>query len=144
MTKRTKPAELPERCDCGGRMIYAHSLGRIFSACDTCSPVIDMTAALKRIPSASEPARRGPKPDDGSNRQRSIRLVALRAKILSGSDPVSFPTSVRYHRTLEAAFVEGVRAGRIAEPGGVPISKYKQRNTRAAFTEGFARGQATR
>jgi hypothetical protein len=31
--------DLPERCECGGKMEYAFDFGRVFSCCDTCTPV---------------------------------------------------------------------------------------------------------
>lgn len=29
---------LPERCECGGRMLYEMEFGRIWSICDRCTP----------------------------------------------------------------------------------------------------------
>lgn len=31
---------LPEFCECGGKMIYDVSFGRVWSVCDTCTPVV--------------------------------------------------------------------------------------------------------
>jgi|HubBroStandDraft_6_1064221.scaffolds.fasta_scaffold484944_4 hypothetical protein len=30
---------LPKKCECGGNMEYAFDFGRVFSVCDTCTPV---------------------------------------------------------------------------------------------------------
>jgi len=35
--------ELPERCECGGKMLYSESLGQVFSCCDTCTPTVQIT-----------------------------------------------------------------------------------------------------
>jgi hypothetical protein len=44
---RPKGLRLPRRCECGGKMLYEFSLGRIFSCCDTCSPVVQMKLPRK-------------------------------------------------------------------------------------------------
>ena len=31
---------LPKHCECGGLMLYSASFGRVFSCCDTCTPVV--------------------------------------------------------------------------------------------------------
>ncbi len=31
---------LPTTCDCGGRMVYDRTHGRVWSHCDTCTPVV--------------------------------------------------------------------------------------------------------
>lgn len=31
---------LPKLCKCGGKMLYTRDHGRIFSCCDTCTPVV--------------------------------------------------------------------------------------------------------
>ncbi len=45
--------KLPKRCQCGGRMVYTHDFGRVFSYCASCTPVVKidcraLAAALKR------------------------------------------------------------------------------------------------
>ena len=37
-TKQSKP-RLPKRCECGGKMVYAFAFDRVWSDCETCSPV---------------------------------------------------------------------------------------------------------
>lgn len=34
------PQGFPTRCDCGGKLLYEVTLGRVFSCCDTCTPVV--------------------------------------------------------------------------------------------------------
>ena len=34
---------LPKHCECGGRMIYDYDFGRVWSVCDTCTPVVTVT-----------------------------------------------------------------------------------------------------
>lgn len=31
--------KLPEKCECGGTMLYSFSFDRVWSVCDTCTPV---------------------------------------------------------------------------------------------------------
>ncbi len=41
MSRRSNlPRGLPRRCECGGRMLYDFDFGRVWSACDTCTPVV--------------------------------------------------------------------------------------------------------
>lgn len=41
MTERErKRRQLPKHCECGGKMIYDVSFGRMWSCCDTCTPVV--------------------------------------------------------------------------------------------------------
>jgi hypothetical protein len=41
---------LPKFCDCGGEMEYEFSLGRIFSGCKKCTPVVVVNVKkLKRL-----------------------------------------------------------------------------------------------
>jgi len=42
MTERErKRRKLPKHCECGGRMLYDAQFDRVFSACDTCTPVLE-------------------------------------------------------------------------------------------------------
>lgn len=34
--------DLPTLCECGGKMLYDFGAGRVFSCCDTCSPVVNV------------------------------------------------------------------------------------------------------
>lgn len=37
---KTGPKQgLPKNCECGGKMIYSFAFNRVFSGCDTCTPV---------------------------------------------------------------------------------------------------------
>ena len=45
-------AELPKRCECGGKMVYVRDFGRIFSHCDTCTPVV--TIQIRKPSTESE------------------------------------------------------------------------------------------
>ena len=41
MTRReARRMGLPKHCECGGLMLYSASFGRVFSCCDTCTPVV--------------------------------------------------------------------------------------------------------
>jgi len=33
---------LPKNCECGGTMIYDVDFGRVWSVCDTCTPVVNV------------------------------------------------------------------------------------------------------
>lgn len=39
---------LPKRCECGGKMVYVRDFGRIFSHCDTCTPVVRAARSTDR------------------------------------------------------------------------------------------------
>ena len=40
-TYRSGPKKgLPKNCECGGKMVYSFSFGRVWSVCDKCSPVV--------------------------------------------------------------------------------------------------------
>jgi hypothetical protein len=44
VTRQKENRPLPEFCECGGRMLYEHDFGMVFSCCDKCTPVVVMQA----------------------------------------------------------------------------------------------------
>lgn len=56
-TYRSGPKKgLPKLCECGGRIEYAFSFGRVWSVCSKCSPAQRVNINKLRI---QEPAERG-------------------------------------------------------------------------------------
>jgi hypothetical protein len=41
---------LPKRCECGGKLLYVRDFGRVFSVCDTCTPVVAVKPPEARKP----------------------------------------------------------------------------------------------
>jgi len=55
-----KRLRLPKHCECGGKMLYEVDFGRVFSCCDTCTPVVEVkvpkinvTAPVVHVPCCS-------------------------------------------------------------------------------------------
>jgi hypothetical protein len=42
--------QLPERCECGGKMLYSQGVGYLGSCCDRCTPVV-----VVRLPIPARP-----------------------------------------------------------------------------------------
>ena len=40
--KERRRRRLPKHCECGGRMLYNGSLGRVWSVCERCTPVVEI------------------------------------------------------------------------------------------------------
>lgn len=53
---------LPKLCECGGKMLYEFDFGRVWSCCDTCSPVV-------LWPSSITNPRPTPEPETGAPEQ---------------------------------------------------------------------------
>jgi hypothetical protein len=57
---------LPRRCECGGKMKYEFSMGRIFGYCLSCTPVVTVSKrVLERVSGQNSPS--------GERRKRCVR-----------------------------------------------------------------------
>lgn len=55
----SRPGPLPKWCECGGRLVHTHAMGRTFTYCNRCTPKVRV-----RVPArvATDQRPKEPKP----------------------------------------------------------------------------------